>query len=244
MNNHLKKLFPIQFQNEQIDLIVVDFDTTLIRENTLIQWVLFLLLKSDLTSKRKFFLLLNSFYRGLVSMLFSLFPSMAERAVRIAYKTFEEVEVKTVYDLVSNKLQWKGGYAINLNTKLLKVLQAIMDYSKTNTASKSKIVIYSQGSFMLAIKAFLQRKDVISQLKKAGIWIDRSNKTSIIANNLEIMNDRFTGKLISPILTKYNRLKMLPENSIFIGDNKDEAALRRMGENTVKFLNWKRIPAG
>jgi len=171
-------------------------------------------------------------------MLLSRYRNQSERAVAIAYRTFRDIEVESILDLMRSRPVWKsGGRAINLNVELVQVLQKVIESIRRKTASEPKVVISSQGSFALAIGTFLERDDVVAQMARINIRIDPD---SIVANRLEVMDGRFTGKLTAPVITKYNRLKLFPKNSVFIGDDKDEAVLRRMARSRVKFVNHKK----
>lgn len=87
----------------------------------------------------------------------------------------------------------------------------------------------------------MERKDVKDRLSKIGISPD---SIIIDANELETDdNNKFTGILSGRIQTKFNRVKNINENTIFIGDGKDEAALKKTGLQAVKFINWKKLPA-
>ena len=230
-------------EKEPIDYLVIDFDKTLIRENLLIEWVLFLLFQSNFDFKERMTFLLKSICRGLTSFLLSQFSCFSERAVEIAYGNFRNVRTKSIHELIYEKSKWKKGFAINLNTDLLEILQKILIVIRPGTSSRPKIIITSQGSFALAIRIFLERQDVVEHMKSAGISVDTSRKDHIIANRLEAIDDRFTGLAIPPVVTKHNRFASFPPNALFVGDGKDEYALKRMGKTDVTFINYKKIAA-
>lgn len=223
--------------------IIVDFDNTLIRENLLIEWVLSILLESRISFKDRLGFLLKSICRGLLSILLSRYPCFSERAVRIACGTFRDVQITSLHDLMLKKQRWKKGYAINLNIELVAVLEKIMAEVRQLKSTEPRIVITSQGSFTSAIRLFLKRQDVLQQLTKAGIPVEPADEYSIIANRLEVSNNRFTGRLIPPVITKHNRLKSLPQNALFVGDGKDEAAIKRSGVSGVTFINYRKDSA-
>ena len=101
--------------------------------------------------------------------------------------------------------------------------------------------IESQGSFNYIIKAFLNRKDVEAMLNQTGIC---GKSISIKANELEIdKQGKFTGRLAGGVRTKYNRIYQIKKNALFIGDEKDEAVLRKTGVQGVSFVNWKKLVA-
>lgn len=224
--------------DDPVEVLIVDFDQTLIRENLLIQWALFLLSGHRLSLRRKLPFFIRSSYGGLESILLSRSPSFAERAVRVAYQTFMGIEAESIQDLMTNKPIWKGGaYSINLNQELLSVLSHITEQMRRETSSEPKIAVSSQGSFKAAIEIFLKRQDVVEQMARAGIRIDPG---SIIANRLEVLEGKFTGKLRSPIITKYNRLGSFSENAVFIGDNEDEHAVKQLKNGKVRFVNYRK----
>ncbi|GBC61045.1 hypothetical protein DENIS_2005 [Desulfonema ishimotonii] len=217
--------------------IVLDFDGTLIREHILTSWVRFILFRSDMPSRRKFLFFFSSLWRGIASVLLSPHPARAEQAVRIAFKAFSGVEKQTLSDLVHHRSGKKQAYAISLNTELLPLLSAIRE----NMPPETGIQICSQGSSADAIREFLNRPDVASRLKGAGISADT---IPVLANEME--TDRaghFTGKLKGHVVTKFNRLEQIRNHPIFIGDDKDEAALRKSGIRTEAFINWKKEAA-
>lgn len=230
------QLEAIYRQYQPIDCIILDFDGTFIREHILIIWVLFLLIKSKLSIKRKFLFFFNSFSRGAISSLFSSGRLTSEWAVRLAYKTFQGIDVNTIDEMINYK-KGKKGYAVNLNTEVTDILEIML----CNTSVMPEIWIYSQGSFNYVIRKFMQRRDVKDCLNKIGICAD-----SIIINANELETDdngKFTGTLSGKIQTKFNRINDLNKNTVFIGDSKDEAALKKMELQTVKFINWTNVGA-
>ncbi len=230
---------PYLFFDNAVEVLIVDFDKTFIRENLLTQWVLSLLLGARLSGRSKISFFLKSLYGGISSILLSRRQSQAERAVRIAYKTFQGIEIESIQDLIGKKSIWKNdGHAINLNIPLVQILRRVVDSIRRETSREPRVIISSQGSSALAIKTFLEREEVAEQMARLEIRVDSD---SIIANRPEVVDGRFTGRLIAPIITKYNRLKLFPKNSVFIGDDKDEAVLRQMANSGVKFVNYKKL---
>lgn len=222
---------------------MVDFDRTFIRENLLTAWVLFVLLRSSMKPMGWLRFLLQGCCRGIVSYALSHHKSSAELAVKIAYGAFRGAPTATLRDFILGRSPWSGGFALNLNLELLAVLQKLMETPQRATSSKPKIVITSQGSSEFAIKTFLTRLDVLAALSQAGIGIDLGDNRAIIANRAEVIDDCFTGRLVPPIITKYNRLQAFPAPSVFVGDGKDEWALRALGEasSTVRFINYRKL---
>lgn len=222
---------------------MVDFDRTFIRENLLTAWVLFVLLTSGMKPAGKLRFLLQGCCRGIVSYALSHHRSSAEAAVKIAYGAFRGAPTASLRDLILSRTRPSGGFALNLNHELLTVLQKLMEATQRETSSKPKIVITSQGSCEFAIKTFLTRPDVLAALCDAGICIDLADHRSIIANHAEVIDDRFTGRLVPPIITKYNRLQTFPERAVFVGDGKDAWALRALGADPskVRFINYRKL---
>lgn len=225
------------------DVIVVDFDKTFIRENLLTAWVFFVLFKSRLQQRKKLLFLFKGFTRGVTSFLLSHHSSWAELAVKIAYGTFRNVPTESLRGFIMNRTGRTGGFTLTLNTELVAVLQRLIGMAQPEASSQPKIVISSQGSSHFAITTFLTRPDVVEALRKAGIGIDPADNRSIVANSQEVINDHFTGRLLPPIITKYNRLHAFPEKALFVGDSKDEWALRTLGKNQVKirFINYQKM---
>ena len=229
------KLERICRQYQPIDCIILDFDGTFIQEHILITWVMFLLVKSKLTIKQKCLFFFNSFFRGAVSMLFSSQTLTSEWAVKLAYKTFKGIDINTIDHMLNYKNKQKG-YIVNLNTKLTKLLALLY-----NSSGMPEIRVYSQGSFNYVIQKFIQRSDVKKCLNRIGICAD---SIVINANELETdKNKKFTGILSSKVQTKFNRINNLNKNTVFIGDSKDEAALKKINLQTIKFINWKKLSA-
>lgn len=215
-----------------VGTIALDFDGTLINEHVLTRWVRFLLLKSDLSVGRKCLFLLDSVIRGGVSMIFSSRMSTSVWSVKLAYSTFRGIDKNTIGEMINHRGH-SGAFAITLNPTVLNLLEILRSRQKP----KPDIEIHSQGAFTDAIRTFLNRKDVENRLKTLGMYPE---SITIVANNLE-MNDagKCTGKLIGAVCTKFDRIRKCRENTLFIGDDKDEAALRTMGVGKVRFLNWK-----
>lgn len=229
--NKIEKIFR---QDKTIESIILDFDGTFIKEHILIIWVLFLLLKSRLSINQKIFFFFNSFFRGIASMIFSSCSLTSEWAVQFAYKTFRGIDINTVNHMLNYK-KGKKTYAVNLNTAMTDMLAVLL----RNTRAVPEISIYSQGSFTYVIRAFLQRQDVKACLENMGIGI---NSIVINANELETDdNGRFTGNLSGKIQTKFNRIHHMDKSAVFIGDSRDEAVIKKMGLQAVKFINWKKL---
>jgi phosphoserine phosphatase len=221
--------------------IVVDFDGTLTREQFLIEWVLFKLFRSKTTGVNKPVFLLRSLGSGISSLWLSRDPSRSERAVRLAYKALRDAKADCLNALVADRPFWKQGFALNLNRRTLTILKHLVGHSQTASAENPKVVIWSQGTPKTAIASFLRREDVSDSLIRAGIQVDPTDSGSILANQLIVDNGRFTGQLQPPVITKFNRLHLLPPDAVFVGDSKDEAAFFKLGQKPVRFINCQKI---
>jgi hypothetical protein len=73
-------------------------------------------------------------------------------------------------------------------------------------------------------------------MEQGGFYV-----SSIVANNLELSDGRFTGRITGRIITKHNKIEGLPKGSIFIGDNRDEKVIIRMKDRQFEFINCKKI---
>ncbi|MGE0085412.1 MAG: hypothetical protein AB7S75_13440 [Desulfococcaceae bacterium] len=231
-----------------IRTLVLDFDGTLICGSILPNWVFVILGHPGLCFRQKLFFFCNSMVRGFLSLLFSRFARTSERGVKLACMNFKGIETDTVEKLIcqpapgllriiSRFLHGKNPdqTAVRLNQKLLPVLQHVIQQCET----MPEIRIYSQGSFPLAIRMFLQRKDVEIALCSAGI---RADAVLLDVNEPEMEKDRiFTGRVREPIRTKYSRIYGLDESCLFIGDDADERVIRRAGLENVRFVNWKKV---
>ena len=216
--------------------IYVDFDETFINENFLIKWVLFVLLESGMSVTKKLFFSLKSFYRGVLSLLSASHPGSSKWGVRLAYKTFEEIEIDIVNEFIS--YERSNGHMLSLNTKVIRILEHSIHYL-AQYVSTPHITIYSQGTFKYAIETLLKREDVATQLKNSGITIG-----SVRANTLKRIHNKFTGELSSSTITKHTRVEELSKNSansLFIGDNKDEEAIKKIGKGNINFLNYSKV---
>jgi hypothetical protein len=231
------------FLNESIDSIVVDFDQTFIRESLLIQWVLFIVFNSTIAPQKRLMFLFKSICRGFLSISLSHSPRYCEQAVRSAFGALSGFPVSNIDDFILHRWKRKGRYAINLNTDLLQVLQNTISILRNNNLPRPRLIISSQGSFLLAIRTFLRREDVVAQLARISIcpFFGADTGSTFITNQLETREGKFTGRLIPPVVTKYNRLQLFPGNTLFIGDGKDEAILKRLDGSGVRFLNYTKI---
>jgi len=247
MHNLFSELILFQ-EKQEIRTVAVDFDGTITCEHILPNWVFFLLLHPGMCFRQKLFFFCASMVRGFLALLFSRFPHLAEKGVKLSYMNFRGMETDTVkklicgpaprfFRLISRFQQGKNPdeMIIHLNRKLLPVLRHVTGLCRT----MPEIRIYSQGCFSLAIRSFLQRSDVKTALDSAGIC---SDAVSLEVNEPETEKDRiFTGRLKGKIRTKYNRIYDLDESCVFIGDDADERVIRRAGLENVRFVNWKKI---
>jgi hypothetical protein len=221
--------------------IVVDFDGTLTEEHFLVQWVLFTLFRSKTAGVNKPVFLLRSLCSGIAALWLSRDPSQSERAVRLAYKSLQGAEADSLDALVAHRPFWKRGFALNLNRRTLTILKHLLTHSQTGSSKGAKVVIWSQGAPKTAIESFLRRIDVSQSLIQAGIQVDPTDSDAILANQLIVDDDRFTGQLQPPVTTKFNRLHFLPPDAVLVGDDEDEAAFFKLGRKPVRFINCRKI---
>lgn len=228
-------------------IIVLDFDGTFIRESILVKWVLFLLLHENLPLHRKIHFFCSSMCRGFLSLFFSSFPATSEQAVKTAFKAFRGINGSSIEKMICHRMSFPfrfmrilpsgisaDPHTVHLNPQLLAILRKIF----SENAVFPEIRIYSQGSFPLAIRSFLQREDVRNELRHMGI---QPEKIILDVNEPEIGADgSFTGRLQGRIRTKYNRIYHLDENCLFIGDDADERVIRKTGLHHLHFINWKK----
>lgn len=217
--------------------IALDFDGTLILEHVLISWVLFLLRHSGWPAARRLLFMAESFTRGAAAMMLSRWPACAAWAVRTAFGTFSGVDEKTLAALVhcrTNRGALKKAHVLSLNPATVGILKCLVESCRVHP----EIRVYSQGSSREAIRQFLGRSDVRKRLSDIGV---SAASVGIHANDMETDDGgRCTGAIQGNILTKFNRLHMMPEHAIFIGDDKDESVLNRMdGGGSIRFVNWR-----
>ena len=213
--------------------IVVDFAETLVKERPMIEWVLYELRSGGFSPWKRLWFAANSFTRGLVSMVFGRFPSTSEWAAKVAYMNFQGISQESLMRFVGFRKD--NANLLNLNPGLLGVLLRIKHRNGTPGSEILDVAIHSQGTCREAIELFIQREDVMESLAKSGIRI-----SSIVANQMEVRNGRFTGHLLGKIITKQNKPRGIPEGSIFIGDKHDEKAVRRLKDAQFEFINWRK----
>jgi hypothetical protein len=223
--------FSSQGRPPEIEWVFMDFDGTLINENTLITWVKHLLTRPDLPMKQKIPFFFKSVKSGFLSIALSSWAATSERAVRIAFQAFKGIEKTTLDELFQMD---KGRPAITLNPNALAALKTVMEQNSGNPGIK----ICSQGSSGYAIRQFLNREDVRAQFRNIGVDPDAIH---IEANDPETDGGRFTGQLNGNIHTKYNRMLSMGQNAVFIGDDRDQAILKNMENQDVAFVNWKQV---
>lgn len=218
--------------------IVLDFDGTLISEHLLIVWVLFLLRCSGWPAKRKMGFMVKSLLRGGAAMMLSRRPVWAPRAVRTAFGTFRGVEEKSLAALVQSRSARRRpakANTLNLNPAVMTIVEHIVASSRRIP----EIHIVSQGSSRDAVRQFIRRSDVRDRFEAIGI---STASLLLHANQMETDGDgRYTGVIQGDILTKFNRIDMMPGDTFFIGDDEDEIILKRRGGNSrINFINWRR----
>lgn len=204
--------------------IAVDFAETLVKERPMIEWVLFELRNEEISLWQKLRFLLNSFTRGPLSIVFGKFQATSRWAAKLAYASFKGLSEKSLENFVNNKL--------NLNHRLIDVISAI----KQRRGIKPQISIHSQGTCSIAIELFTKRSDVSEAISQAGFYI-----SSIVANQMEVKEGKFTGKLIGHIITKHNKHLGIPKGSIFVGDDRDEKAIKKLKDKEFEFINYNNL---
>lgn len=218
--------------------IALDFDGTLISEHVLIAWVLFLLRHSGWPAKRRLSFLVKSVFRGGAAMIVSRRPAWAPWAVRTAFGAFAGVEKKTLADLVyfrANGRPAKKKHVLNLNPAVMALLKSIVK----SCGIHPEIRVYSQGSSREVIQQFLERADVRDRFNEIGV---SAASVAVHANGMAIDGGgRFTGAIQEDIVTKFSRLRAMPDQSVFIGDDEDENVFKQLGGGcTIRFVNWRR----
>lgn len=209
--------------------VVIDFDGTFIRENLLIAWVLFVLRRSPLRARCKLRFLLRAGSRGIAAYVLSHFSKRAESAVAIAYGVFRDTPVADLRDFILNRSPRSGSFALNPNPELLAVAADLLDPARRH-GTAARLVLTSQGSCAFAVRTLLTRPDVVAALRQHGIRLDPGDHQAIIANRAEVVDGRFSGRLLPPIVTKYNRRRLFPKGAVFIGDDRDERVWQARGD--------------
>ncbi len=209
--------------NIDISRVMIDFDETFIKEQTLVTWVFHIFFHSELSFSGKIVFLIKALFMGAISILASGCKATSECGVRIAYMAFKGIKTATMDDMIK-----KG--ALNLNKNTMMILRDVMK----KTRHKPLFFIVSQGSPHCLIRRFLKKEDVMIFFKSIGI-----DPQSIIihANNMESENGKFTGKIRNPVETKFSRIEKMVPGMVFIGDGKDEKLLKNLLIRDVRFIN-------
>ncbi len=227
--------------------IVVDFAETLVKERPMIEWVLFELKNREVPLWRRVLFMFNSFTRGFLSIVFGRFRATSEWAAKVAYMSFRGVSEKSLERMINHKKLNLNPEAMDMLSSLKLVWEAFPPELRRNFCGGGlqlsedpphllEFSIYSQGTCAKAIELFTQRQDVVEALKQVGFHV-----SSIVANNLELSDGRFTGRITGRIITKYSKIEGLPKGSIFIGDNRDQKVIIRMKDREFEFINCQKI---
>jgi hypothetical protein len=227
--------------------IAVDFAETLVKERPMIEWVLFELKNREVPLWRRVLFMSNSFTRGFLSIVFGRFRATSEWAAKVAYMSFRGVSEKSLERMINHE-------KLNLNPEAMGLLSSLKlvwegfppefrrdmwgeDPKRSDDPSHLlEFSIHSQGTCARAIELFTQRQDVVEALERVGFHV-----SSIVANNLELSDGRFTGRIIGQIITKHSKIEGLPKGSIFVGDNRDEKVIIRMKNREFEFINCEKI---
>ncbi len=215
--------------------IIVDFAETLVKERPMIEWVLFELKNREISLWRRFYFMLNSFARGFLSMVFGRFRATSEWAAKTAYMSFRGIDEKSLQRLIDHSRK-NSTHILNLNPELMSALSTIKQERGVDPSQSQEIAIHSQGTCARAIELFTRRQDVAESLDRAGLRI-----SSIVANQLEVVDGKFTGRIRGRIITKYNKTSGIPKDSVFVGDNHDEKAVSKLKNKDFEFINYKKM---
>ncbi|WP_373497940.1 hypothetical protein [Desulfococcus sp.] len=182
--------------------------------------------------------MLKSLVRGGAAMILSRWPAWEPRAVRTAFGAFRGVEEKSLAALVhhsSTRRRSAKRNALSLNPAVL----AILDHLVPSFRRTPEIHVVSRGSSRDAVGQFLRRPDVRRRFHAIGI---STASVAIHANDMETDGAGcYTGGIRGNILLKFNRMDVMPEGAVFIGDDEDEIIFRRRGgKSGIRFVNWRR----
>ncbi len=214
--------------------IATDFAETLVRERPMVKWVLFELINGNSPIWWKIFFAINSFVRGVISIVFGKFRYTSEWSARLAYKNFKGINENNIKCLVNDT---KGGrYLLNINPKFIGVISKIRKDKKLSDEEHVELSIHSQGTCKKMIELFIDRDDI-----KSSFDIMKIKVTEIYANNLEVYKGKFTGNIIGQVITKHNKVDNIPKGCIFIGDNHDEKTIINSESRNFEFINLQRI---
>lgn len=214
--------------------VATDFAETLVRERPMVKWVLFELIHGNSPILRKIFFAINSFVRGIISIIFGKFGCTSEWSARFAYKNFKGMTEDSIKCLINATKGEK--YLLNINPKFLNVISKIKEDKKLSDEKHIELSIHSQGTCKRMIELFINRDDIKNSFDTMKIKV-----TKIYANNLEVSKGKFTGNIVGQIITKYNKLENIPNGCIFIGDNHDEKVIINSKGKNFEFINLQRI---
>jgi len=211
--------------------IVVDFAETLVKERPMIEWVLLELRNKENLLWWRLCFMISSFASGFMSIVFGRFQATGEWAARVAYMNFRGISEKSLERLINHRRE-NSTYILNLNPELISILSTIKRKRDADPSQSLGISIHSQGTCARAIELFTQRQDVAKSLRWKGLHV-----SSIVANHLEVVDGKFTGRLEGQIITKHSKPRGIPKGSIFIGDSHDEKAVSKLKEREFEFIN-------
>lgn len=132
----------------------------------------------------------------------------------------------------------KLAYMLKLNDNFLGTIRAIRQIKGKNKVNKIEVVIVSRSSKRV-IEIFTQRPEVNFVLQSNSIEV-----VSVVANEFEVRGGRVTGKLIGRVISDDKKFGIIPEGSIYLGDDYEQKILRKYGKGKkFNFINVNKIMA-
>jgi len=148
--------------------------------------------------------------------------------------SFKGIQEKDLDRLVNSK-KGDSKYILNLSVDLVYLLLLLKEDSGIGVNQPLGISVHSQGTCSKAIELFAQRQDVVEMLKQDGFYI-----SEIVANQMEVIDSKFTGRITGKIITKYSKTEGIPPDSTFVGDNHDAKAVRKMKDVQFEFIDFSK----
>lgn len=212
--------------------LIIDFDGTLIREHFLVEWVWYLLRAAGLRRHQRARFFLKALLVGSTSKFLSRFSLLSVISVRLAYRVFRNMDVRSIERMIAGDRRMRKAGMLTQNPGVSGIIERMI-----RRGTFGEIWIVSQGAPEPAIRAFLRRRDMAEWLAGMGVGTDRIR---VVANRLVCgMDGRFSGRLDTPVQTKFSRLALLRDGDVMIGDPSDERVFRNRRMSPEKFINWK-----